>query len=181
MDDLNLYTATPVASRIALAAGVEPQPVLRALRKMMASGMVQASIVPQGSSTAPNLFDEAGVYRAAVMFALSRLGLSDESVREAAKYLNRLEGNEASDDAAWTAVRNLVSRPYFFHLIVAPDYFKKPANVVSGSFSASPDGSSVFPNEAWFVTVTIPLRGLVARLDEGDGEVAKLPPKTKSD
>lgn len=181
MDNLNLFTATPVARRIASAAGVEPEPVLRALRKMMANGMVQASIMPQGSSTAPNLFDEAGVYRAAVAFCLSRLGLSDESVREATKYFNRMEGEALSGDAVWQALNDLVNRPYFFHLFVAPDYFQKPANVISGSFSAKQNGGEVYMAEAWITTITIPLRGLVANLIESDDETAPLPSKVKGD
>lgn len=181
MDDLNLYTATPVARRIAVAAGVEPEPVLRALRKMMASGIVRSSITPQGGATAPNLFDEAGVYRAAIAFCLSRIGLNDESVRVAATYFNRLEGEECRQDAVWEVLGQIARNksPHFFHLFIAPDYFQKPANVIFGSFSESQDGGAVYSADAWFTTITVPLRGLVADLKQGDEEPVKLPPKAK--
>lgn len=180
MDDLELFTATPVARRIAHAAGVEPEPVLRALRKMMANGMVQPSVTPQGSSTAPNLFDEAGVYRAAVAFSLSRIGLSDDAVREAAGFFDRYEGEPIpSNGAAWKALKAMPESPAFFHLFHAPDYFQKPANIAFGSFSASRDASMCFQGgtDAWFITTSIPLRGLVADLTQTDDELAQMPPK----
>lgn len=183
MDNLQLFTAMPVARMISGGAEVEPEPVLRALRKMMASGMVQPSLTPQGSSTAPNLFDLAGVYRAAVAFRLSRIGLDDESVREASRYMNRLEGEVSSRDVVWEVLDRLNKRnePVYFHLIIAPDYFQKPANVVFGSFSASSDASTFYKTDAWFTTITVPLRGLVRELGQSDSGAAKLATKLGGD
>lgn len=183
MDKQALYTASPVAQRIAGAAEVDSAPVLRALRKMMASGLVQPSITPQGSSTAPNLFNEGGVYRAAIAFNLSRIGLSDDSVREAATYFDYLEGVPYEGDAATEALNRMQKsgEPFFFHLFVAPDYFRKPADVMSGSFSASQNGGQVIQADAWFITITIPLRGLVANLTETNYDNDQRSPKVRSD
>lgn len=177
MDRSALFTATPVARKIASAQGVDPEPILRSLRKLMAAGLIEPSLVPQGGSTAPNLFNEADTYRAAVVFRLIRLGLSEETVRAALQYLNHFEGEQSADDCLWTILDDLKKRPYFFHLYVVPDYFTKPGDVQFGTFSAERDGGIPHPSgaDAWITTITVPLRGLVPDPNQSD-EPLDLPP-----
>jgi hypothetical protein len=179
IDRSALFSAGPLAERIAIAAGVNPKAILRSLRKHMAERTILASVVPHGGTTSPNLFNELFAYRAALAFKLSRLGLSDDMVKSAVQFMDYDEGEKVSEDDLWSIIENLPNRAYFFHVIVFPDYFETPGQIRFGTFSSSSDAKFSVPGgiDAWATTITISLRGLLADLNQSDEDRAVLPPR----
>lgn len=175
-----LYSVKTVAERIAGASAVaeaDVTAVARFLRVMLGRKLIAPSVVPQGGGvTAPNLFDEAGLYRVAILVAISRLGVSDDMLSAAAPYLEYLEG-ERDPRALVDALAELKQgTPVYFHLFVEPKYFSRPGNVRRGTLSLDRDGGS----EPWALTVTVPLQGLVANGQEDEDHDLPLPPNMKS-
>ena len=174
LDPSKLSTVKVVAERIASKHRASPDSVARLLRGLTANGIIKASTVAQSGPTAPNLFDEAGIYRAAILVTLNRLGLSDEMLAAVGPRLNNLEGfrddglgdktHGQMPDRLWRILPDVAAGyPRFCHVYLVPSYFDRSGNVLGVTFSERSDGGQ--PHPFFSTTLTIPLVGLVADSD----------------
>ena len=171
LDPHKLSTVKIVAERIASRHNASPDSVARLLRGLTGSNVIRPSTVPQSGPTAPNLFDEAGIYRAAILVTLNRLGLSDDMLAAVGPRLNNLEGFQddglgdrndgKSPDRLWRVLRDVSEGcARFCHVYLVPAYFDRAGNVLGVTFSERSDGGQ--PHPFFSTTITIPLLGLVS-------------------
>lgn len=164
-----LFSVKQVASRIAEYRGVSEAQVARVIRHLAGQDVIAPKFQGGSGPTAPNLWDEAGVHRIAILVELNRLGLSDALVRAASRYLNNFVGVEADgigdpgrdgihrSDRLWKILPRLrEGYSYYFHLYLVPDYFQQPGNVLGGTFSESSDGGS--PHSFNCTTISVNLQ-----------------------
>lgn len=176
IDAQKLSTIKVVAERVARVNGASEVSVARLLRGLAGAGIIRPSTIPQSGPTAPNLFDEAGIYRAAILVRLDRLGVSDQLLAAVAPRLNNLEGfrddgmgdrnNGKMPDRLWRVLKDVAEgHARFCHVYMVPAYYDRPGDVLGVTFSERSDGGQ--PHSFAALTITVPLLGLVAAENPG--------------
>lgn len=159
-------TVSDVAKLVAEQTGAAEASIARLLRDVIARKVVLPATYGGTGPTAPALFDEAATCRAVLLMELDRLGLSTDSLIEAAsKCLNNERGRDGdgygptdtpgrADRLATIIPKLRAAETWYFHLYLIPEYFGRAGNVLGGTFSESTDGQTPHP---FAITITLPL------------------------
>lgn len=165
MAQASLFTVGAVADKISEHVQASKEAIARLIRTLLQQNAIVPTFRGGNKSSAAALFDETGMYRAAILVKLDRHGLSVETLREIARRLNNEHG--AEDDGIGVSVEGrpdrLVGivrelrqgRPWYFHAYLVPAYFDRNGEVLGAMFSPL-SNAEVHPF-AHAITLTLPL------------------------
>ena len=163
-----LYSVKGVAERISRHLECPDEPVQRLLRALIASKAIMPTTIGGSGPTAPALFNEADLTRAALLVALDRLGLSHDSLALVAKRMNNCEG--LNDDGLGESPAGRPERldkilaevnggdSWYLHVFFVPEFYGKSSNVLGAKFSSRSDAGAPHP---YAIAITIPLSAYV--------------------